>query len=292
MTASHQDASHQDTSRISVSAHYTGYVWYKNGLSASEFVTSTGSFANVLLTPVNAFLKAVAGANIDIFLLQRHRVIDHLAHTLIDEQGIEQVVELAAGLSPRGHRFKQYYPHIRYIETDLAGMAQRKRQLLESLDLNDPLHEVAECDILKDGGEDSIQGVLDQLDPTKKTLIITEGLVNYFDLDTIKQVWQRMATGLSQFPRGYYVTDLYPDLVEHPAYRYLKMAQKLVGFFTRGQWPLHYSSNEHIAEGFREDGFNQVDVYNPSDFYSELDLPRIKTPSLVRIIQAQCNPQD
>lgn len=275
-----------DTSRISISAHYTGYIWYKHGLSAPGFATSAGRVANALLTPVNAFLRLVAGANIDIFLLQRHSVIDHQVETLIKEQGVEQVVELASGLSPRGYRLKQKYPQLQYIEGDLPGMAARKKALLEKIG-HQPNHQVFPCNILESDGEQSIKALLGKLDPNKKTLIVTEGLVNYFDLATIKTVWAQMAEGLKTFPEGYYVTDLYPDFVHHPSYKYVQFAQKLVGFFTRGQWPLHYRSDEAIQQGFSEDGFDDVEVHDPAEFYGKLNLPEVKTQTLVRIIRAR-----
>ena len=274
-----------DTSRISISAHYTGYVWFKHGLSATEFATSTGRLANAVLTPINAFLRNVAGADIDVFLLQRHSVIDHQIERLILEEGVEQVLELACGLSPRGYRLKQKYPQLRYIEGDLPGMAQRKQTLLQKIGV-DSQHQVLPCNILEQDGELSIQSLLSQLDPTKKTAIVTEGLVNYFDLATIKQVWSHMAQGLKQFPQGFYVTDLYPDFIEHPSYKYVQFAQKLVGFFTRGQWPLHYRSDEAIQQGFQEDGFSHVEVHDPASFYDTLDMPQAKTQTLVRIIRA------
>ena len=165
-----------DTSRISVSAHYTGYIWYKHGLSARGFVTRAGQFANATLAPVNALLRALAGADIDIFLLQRHSVIDHQVKELIEKEGVTQVVELACGLSPRGYRLKQAYPQLRYIEGDLPGMAARKKALLEEVGLVEG-HEVRECNILNADGPASIGALLSDLDPTQPTLIITEGLV-------------------------------------------------------------------------------------------------------------------
>jgi hypothetical protein len=96
-----------------------------------------------------------------------------------------------------------------------------------------------------------------------------------------------MAQGLKRFPQGYYITDLYPDFADHPSYRYVKMAQKLVGLFTRGQWPLHYSNDNAIRNGFGEDGFDQVDVLDPASFYGQLNLPEVKIKTLVRIIRCK-----
>ena len=121
-----------DTSRISISAHYTGYIWYKNGLSHPQFVTPMGRAAYWALKPMNVFMQAMVGASIDTFLLQRHFVLDHLVEQAIAD-GYEQVVELAAGLSSRGYLIKQAHPSIHYVEGDLPGMSARKAELLDKL---------------------------------------------------------------------------------------------------------------------------------------------------------------
>lgn len=275
-----------DTSRISISAHYTGYVWYKNGLSHPNFVTTAGKVANVFFLPINGTLNLLAGAHIDTFLLQRHLVLDHLLTELIEKEGVEQIVELACGLSPRGYRMTERYAHIQYIETDLPAMAAHKAQLLNKL--NRPArHGVRSCNILDKNGPDSIRAVLSELDRSKKTVVISEGLVNYFPLETIREVWRRIANELKLMDSGYYLTDLYPDSQEHPSYRYVKMAQKIVGTLTRGQWPLHYPNDEAITQGFLADGFSKVQVVDPTSVYKMLNLPLPKTQSLVRLIQAQ-----
>lgn len=275
-----------DTSRISVSAHYTGMVWLRHGLSARAFATPMGRITYAALTPINALLKRLAGANIDVFLLQRHQVIDAQLSELIEQHGVTQVVELAAGLSPRGFRLCQRYPNLRYIETDLPAMAERKQALLQQLESCEQ-HQVRSCNILHSEGEDSIEAILASLDASQPTIVISEGLVNYFPLAQIRSVWARIAQGLQRFPQGHYVTDLYPDLVEHPSYRYVKLAQRLVGFFTRGDWPLHYRSSAAIEQGFNEDGFSQVQVIDPADCYGKIAIPQVDTPTMVRIIRAK-----
>lgn len=273
-----------DTSRISISAHYTGYIWYKNGLSHPQFVTPMGRAAYWALKPMNVFMQAMVGASIDTFLLQRHFVLDHLVEQAIAD-GYEQVVELAAGLSSRGYLIKQAHPSIHYVEGDLPGMSARKAELLDKLG-RPAGHITQPCNILDESGAHSIEALLDGLDKTKKTLIITEGLVNYFDLPTIRKVWSRMAVAMKDFPQARYVTEVYPKLEQHPSYRYVKVAQKVVGFFTQGEYPLHYNSNEAMQQGFLEDGFSTVNVTAPEDYYDTLDMPTSSRQSLVRLVVA------
>lgn len=274
-----------DTSRISISAHYTGFVWYKHGLSHKGFVTPMGRVAYNALKPVNFFLKTMVGANIDTFLLQRHHVLDHLVEQYI-EQGYEQIVELAAGLSSRGYLLKKKYPQLLYVEGDLPGMSQRKAELLDKLGRADN-HITRPCNILSPEGKLSLEELLADFDPTKKTLVITEGLVNYFELDTIKTVWARLAKAMQVFPQAVYVSEVYPRLENHPSYKYVQLAQKVVGFFTQGSYPLHYTSSEEMKQGFEQDGFAQVTVSEPEDYYHLPQMPQVNRPSLVRLVQAQ-----
>lgn len=273
-----------DTSRISISAHYTGYIWYKNGLSHPQFVTPMGRTAYWALKPMNAFMQAMVGASIDTFLMQRHLVLDHLVEQAIAE-GYEQIVELAAGLSSRGYLIKQAHPSIHYVEGDLPGMSARKADLLDQLG-RQPGHITQPCNILDESGAHSIESLLASLDKSKKTLIITEGLVNYFDLGTIRSVWSRMAVALKGFPQARYITEVYPKLEQHPSYKYVKVAQKVVGFFTQGEYPLHYNSNEEMTQGFLEDGFTQVSVTAPEEYYDKRDMPTSSRQSLVRLVVA------
>lgn len=280
----HEIDSATDTSRISISAHYTGYIWYKNGLSHKQFVTPMGRAAYWALKPMNVFMQKMVGASIDTFLLQRHYVLDHLVEQAIEE-GYEQVVELAAGLSSRGYLIKKAHPSIHYVEGDLPGMSGHKAKLLDELG-RAPGHITQPCNILDESGDHSIEALLASLDQTKKTLIITEGLVNYFDLPTIRKVWARMAVAMKGFPQARYITEVYPRLEEHPSYKYVKVAQKVVGFFTQGEYPLHYNSNETMQQGFLEDGFSKVDVTAPEDYYDKLDMPTSSRQSLVRLVVA------
>ena len=165
-------------------------------------------------------------------------------------------------------------------------MSARKAELLDELG-RAPGHVRLACNILDEAGPQSIEALLAGLDSSKKTLIITEGLVNYFDLATIRKVWSRMASAMKSFPQARYVTEVYPKLEQHPSYKYVKVAQKVVGFFTQGEYPLHYGSNEAMQQGFLEDGFTQVSVSAPEDYYNTLDMPTSSRPSLVRLVVAE-----
>ncbi|WP_281645100.1 class I SAM-dependent methyltransferase [Parendozoicomonas sp. Alg238-R29] len=275
-----------DTSRISISALYTGHVWYRNGLSLPALYSRLGQTGYWLLKPINSFIKLLTGADIETFLLERHKVIDHKVAALIEKHPDLQIVEIACGLSPRGARImSSNYAGLSYVEADLPDMAAKKQNLLQRLGLLNNNHVVQTCNILNSKGSDSLEHLLGNLDINRPVLIITEGLVNYFDLPVISDVWQRMAEQLKSFPAGYYVTEVYPDLHNHPHYKWMKRAKKVVALLTQGDYPLHYNSDESMKSGFEECGFHKAVVSNPSDYYQLLNMPKLKTASAVRIVE-------
>lgn len=275
------------SAHISPSAHYTGYVWYRHRLADPAFVTPFGRFVHKLLWPVTWGARAGFGLDIEAFLLQRHLQIDAQLTEAIERRGVRQVVEIACGLSPRGRRFCSRYPELQYLEADLPAMAARKRLLLHGEGWLDSRHQVRAVDILAERGNQSLAALLASLDRSQPVVVITEGLVNYFPLELIEGFWSRLATGLSDFPEATYLTELYPDLREHPRYRQLRWGVELIGRLTRGSYPLHYRDHAEIVTGFQRCGFARVQVLDPSADAGSLGLPAARLPGLVRVIQAQ-----
>jgi O-methyltransferase involved in polyketide biosynthesis len=117
---------------ISPTAHYTGYVWARNGLSHPELASTEGRLLYESLRAPMIASRLLGGPTLEDYLLARHGAIDALLEVAIEEGGVTQVIELAAGLSPRGWRFsRRYGASLTYIEADLPAMAERKRAALE-----------------------------------------------------------------------------------------------------------------------------------------------------------------
>lgn len=276
-----------DTSSISFTALYTGHVWTANDLSAPEFQTRMGALYYHALTPFEAIGGKLAGGNIRTSVLQRHYLIDHLLKQSIEQQGVEQVLEIACGLSPRGHRFCSQYPGLRYIEADLPDMASRKARLLEKTDTDLQRHQVKPVNILADDGPLALSAVLDNFDHSRPLTIITEGLVNYFSLDTISNFWTSLREQMDRFPRATYLTDNYPLLLEHPFYRTMKLMRGLLGTISRSRASFHFGSDSEAREHFRSLGFCDVNIHVPEDYFERLPMmPRPGGQSFVRIIEA------
>ncbi|MFJ3262307.1 class I SAM-dependent methyltransferase [Pseudomonas sp. NPDC086581] len=276
-----------DSAHITPSAHYTGYVWYRHQLADPAFATAFGRWVHGCVAPINWGARIGFGLNIEDFLLQRHLLIDARLTQAIESRGVTQVVEIACGLSPRGRRFRERYPQLTYIEADLPPMAARKSALLQEQGWLDGKHRVRAVDILAEQGEQCLAALLCELDPDRPVAVITEGLVNYFQRPVIEGFWRRLAAALRVFPEATYLTELYPDLREHPRYRQIRWGVGLIGRLTRGGYPLHYRSAGEIEQAFSGCGFGRVGVLDPQVDGAGLGLPKGRMPSLVRVIEAR-----
>jgi O-methyltransferase involved in polyketide biosynthesis len=279
----HMARPHPET--ISPTAHYTGYVWYAHGLSHDAFATRTGRRLYQALRAPNLLAQRVGWSSLEGMLLARHRLIDLRLAQAIDAGEISQVIEVAAGLSPRGWRFRtRYGERITYIEADLPGMLANKRRILANLGGETEHHRTAEIDALSD---DSVNAVCATLDPTRGTAIITEGLVNYFDLETTLAIWRRFARALGRFPRGLYLSD--EMLRDGNSNLATTGFATLLGVFVRGRVHLHFESAEEVERALDGCGFDAV-VHDPRDFAFELPDLETAGAARVRIVEALTRP--
>ncbi|MBF0352692.1 MAG: hypothetical protein HQM11_16790 [SAR324 cluster bacterium] len=104
-----------ETSRISITAHYTSYVWAKNNLSHPLLTTWQGKAGYHLLDPLMKLGRSLGINDLETTLLQRHHIIDHLLEKLVTEHQVSQIIELACGLSARGYRFMKKFHLCRCI---------------------------------------------------------------------------------------------------------------------------------------------------------------------------------
>ena len=278
-----------DSSGISFTAFYTGEVWRRHGLSVDFLAQPRGRLLYAAGRPVEMLAEAVLGGGNETMLLQRHLIIDHVLERAIQHEGYTQVVEIACGLSPRGtlaaRRFAGQDLH--YIEADLPAMAARKRDLLQAAGELDARDGVVDIDILAQQLPHSLEAVFAALDPARKTLVITEGLVNYFDHATVSGFWRRLAAELRRFPAGLYLTDLYPNFQWHRIAQAARLFKAALSVATRSSVTLHFGNEEAIRVGFRDCGFHQVQVHLPENYYGVLDIPVQRTPSFVRVVEGR-----
>lgn len=268
---------------ISPTAHYTAQVWLRNGLSDTRLRTPQGKALWQLLAPVMAVSKRVGGPTLEDFLLARHKLIDlHLGHAIENGQ-VSQVIEIAAGLSPRGLRITRMYgDRVTYIEADLEGMADRKRALLGATPQN---HRVTTVNALADHGPGSLLELAKTLDPSKGVAIVTEGLLNYFDRESVLGMWSRFARVLAGFPHGLYLADIHMHGASHGPT--IDAFMLLLSLFVRSRVHIHFDTEPDIERALHDCGFIDAKAHNPVDFSDRIDACDRKWAKLVRVIEAK-----
>lgn len=274
-----------DSSGISFTALYTGAVWHRNGLSDNSLVTPQGQWLYTLLSPFEAASKTLAGGNLKTFLLQRHLIIDHLIEKRISQHGVNQVLEIACGLSPRGLHLRQRHPNLHMVEADLPDMAARKASRLASTGHLGASHQVTPVDILADDGEHALEAVMDRVLKEGPVIVVTEGLTNYFSLPVITTFWRRLATALSKRPGSYYLFDSYL-MPEQPLIKGgIHLLSKVLGGMTQSQVSFHFDDDQQVMQHLQGLGFSQTQVHNPRDYYTVLPIPQSRNNPLVRVVE-------
>jgi O-methyltransferase involved in polyketide biosynthesis len=239
------------TERISPTAHYTGYVWARNGLSHPELASWQGRALFEATRPTMLVLGALGSPTLEPYLLARHRAIDARLEDWLSPGA--QVLEVAGGLSPRGWRFKRRHSNrIDYVEADLPDMAARKRQALARMGA---LHRVEDLDALRPGGLEDLAATLD---PGRPLAIITEGLLSYLDRDDVLGLWRRFADTLSGFPDGLYLSDLH--VAEDAAGPHVEAFRLMLSAFVRGQVRVHFETAEEAVGALEQAGFRRAAV--------------------------------
>jgi O-methyltransferase involved in polyketide biosynthesis len=240
------------SSPISPTAHYTGQVWVRNGLSHPGLSTLEGRAMFESLRVPMMVSRLLGGPTLESYLLARHRAIDRLLTEAIDRGGISQVIEVAAGLSPRGWRFsRRYGSRLTYVEADLPDMAERKRHALQRIGAPDHLR-VEAIDALKPDGEGSLAELADSLDRSAGLAIVTEGLLGYLPSEEVTALWQRFATVLAGFQGGRYLSDLH---LAGKQTAYVRGFRLFLSGFVRGRVYLHFATAGEAEAALREAGF-------------------------------------
>ena len=271
----------QGSDAIGPTAHFTGHVWARNGLSHPELDTTEGRALYELWR-----LGTLAGRprgipSLDGFLLARHVAIDSLLEREIAAGRVGQVLEVASGMSPRGWRFTERHPDLVYVETDLPGMLARKRRALERIG-RPPNHRTAELDVLADAGTDTLAHVVaTELDPGVGLAFVTEGLLSYLPRDAVLDLWRRFAETLASFPSGIYTADLH---VDSDAPRLAARAfEAALSTFVRGRVAVHFDTQADAEQALHDAGFATAHVLTAEHFPGVHDG---RESRLVRVVDA------
>jgi O-methyltransferase involved in polyketide biosynthesis len=265
--------------RVSPTAHYTGYVWASHGVGDPRLATREGRLLYAMTGLVQTPVGLLGGPRLEHFLLARHRIMDRLLTAEIESGRVSQVVELAAGMSPRGLSYVQAHPDLTYVETDLPAMAERKRVELDRIGTGSAHHRVESVDVF---GPELVR-LFDSLDPDAGVAVVTEGLLNYLATPQVEQLWDRLGEQLARFPFGCYTSDIHLD----PGPRYTDRAfAGVLGLVVLGRVHFHYDDEAGAESALLRAGFSDARLHAPSEYAAE--LPDMDTPGAdrVRVVEA------
>ncbi|MEQ1160521.1 class I SAM-dependent methyltransferase [Acinetobacter calcoaceticus] len=249
---------------ISFTAHYTGYIWYQMGISHEALATAKGKSLAYLVHPIESWAEKYVGGSMRTTLKQRHTMLDHHLEKLIQENPDLQVLEIACGLSPRGWWFRQHYPSITYRELDLPDMAQTKQNALQQIEQNAP--EILSVDLFTE----AFAQAFEVFDPNRPLVVISEGLINYFDKDLLKQLIQSIAHYGTAFKTFHYLTDLYPEPIKNKLATLIWNSSKLLKLMSRSSFSFHFKSPQEVQDFFKDAGFQHATVEQPQIFFGQV----------------------
>ncbi len=198
-----------------------------------------------------------------------------------------QIIEFAAGLSPRGYQWSQMSPGTIYIESDLPQLMIRKAKIVrDSLIANAAenrgvLHHCA-SDVLN---LESMLEALNSIDTHLPFTIVTEGLLLYFTNHELRQFLENMVTMLVRSRNATWITDLVTqenlnDLFTcHPGVaRSVRKVFELTGRTIIADNP--FQSEACVERYFHEFGLRVDRTVPLRDVASRLDLSIAIEPTL------------
>ena len=251
---------------ISFTAHYTGYIWYQMGISHPALATAKGKILAALVHPIESWAEKYVGGSMRTTLKQRHTMLDQHLEKLIEQHPDLQVLEIACGLSPRGWWFRQHYPSILYRELDLPDMAATKQAALQQIETD--AKDVLSVDLFTD----AFASAFEVFDPQRPLIIISEGLINYFEKPLLQQLIQAIASYGRNFKELHYLTDIYPEPTQNKLATIIWNSSRLLKWMSRSAFSFHFKTPAEVETFFHGAGFGQVEVLQPKQFFENVDL--------------------
>ena len=245
-------------SSIGPTAHYTGEVWARHGLSHPALQTTGGKALRAVTDLTLLPLKLLGGPTIEGFLLARHHAIDDALEAAIEAGEVGQVLEIACGLSPRGWRFTERHRDLLYVEADLPDMAARKREALERIG-RPSWHRVVEIDALATDGPDTVAAVVErEMRPGTGLAVITEGLLNYLPRDAVQTLWTNVSAVADLYLSDLFVGEDSPPVIGSAFAAALSV-------FVRSRVSLHFDDDEEARATLLGCGFARAELTQPDD---------------------------
>jgi O-methyltransferase involved in polyketide biosynthesis len=121
-----------------------------------------------------------------------------------------QVIEFAAGISPRGFQWSQTSPGTIYVESDLPQLMIHKSKLIRNalIRRDAPGRGILHCCAADVLDRNSMLDAIKNFDCQQPITFVTEGLLLYFNPLEMQQFWDNMKLLLTEHPNSVWITDL------------------------------------------------------------------------------------
>jgi O-methyltransferase involved in polyketide biosynthesis len=190
--------------RIGIPAYFTSHAWVEAGFShAHLFDTRQGRLMFKALEPLFHLLGFLGPA---VRLHNEYLFVRHFAYEArLREIEPTCIVEIGAGLSPRGIAFATAAPDLRYIEVDLPNMVAAKRRALGSFQ-RPPNYFLGAADLL---AKDFVESLPEKPRPGDRLAVVTEGVTDYFNMSEKHTAFRNIRSLLLAHGGGRYLLDIY-----------------------------------------------------------------------------------
>lgn len=263
------------------SAKYTAATWEWAKLRCADVVLPEGAKAVFFL--VNTYMLMYRTINpkkhsLPHMLLHRHLMINHL----LAQSNCAQVIEVAAGFSPRGAALSEI-PSTRYFEVDLPPVVALKAKILGQSD--------AGSEVLLRKNFRQVAGDIMEIEFFEKfemntSFVISEGLMMYFTRSEQMFIWKKVAEFLSS-AGGKYVFDYIPVDVEPNRSAVGKMLHRLRNRYLSPNEDYCYDERDRwqIREDLLESGFRHVEIFESERCAVSWNLPYAKKKTKVLVYE-------
>ena len=190
--------------RIGIPAYFTSHAWVEARFDyAHLFETRQGRLMFRAMEPLFSLFGFLGPA---VRLHNEYLFVRHCAH----EERLQQIrpsciVEIGAGLSPRGIAFASADPDLRYIEVDLPNMVAAKRSALGSFQTPQNYF-LGTADLL---GDDFVDSLPSMPRPGDRVAVVTEGVTDYFNMSEKRTAFANICSLLCAHGGGSYILDIY-----------------------------------------------------------------------------------
>ncbi|MFN8575307.1 MAG: class I SAM-dependent methyltransferase [Candidatus Sericytochromatia bacterium] len=259
-----------ESARISPTANITAHAWDMLGISNAQYFVNPNFklIFNLIRSIGLPYLINKKNDYVYFMLEPRHRAIDYF---MLTKFSYKQIIELACGFSPRGMTFAEN-PEFTYIESDLPDIINTKKVKVEEVYKNKKLkrnnHKFIESDVFSDNLKEKF---LPLLNKNEKTVVITEGLTIYYDMEHLKTIFKNICNLLKASGGGVYITDIYHEEDLKRNFFNNKVMSYAVKFL-RTEFRSDIDNSEEGESFLRECGFDYVESLNPLHFSKQLGL--------------------